>query len=426
MRTIYALVAFCWLATGPINAWGNAIQNQAWDTAPACPGSGRLVVLSGQLLAPLLGAPIHKLSILRASVNGLTPVTFQVDRKDVEGRYIIDEATAATDDIATLDLDDELVVRATDVGMRLGSRHRQAQMRDLVELRLGGSADAKPGWLYASVSGQAAPGSAARQIEYDPESDAVQSATYRAGFSRQWPFLVDSFEWKLAGSRGWSPDVIDTMKIRHSGYFLGFIPFRRTQRDYTSTLTAVKTGPLRTIRRTENRVRMFWGLKTPVVYIDYIMLPDGFVMDTIVDIPFDVGLFFSEIETLTTVDWSENAGLPRLTVHEPQRRTALYVDGVMSDEEHDVNLLQADRFAVTSSLGVMLVGLDIPAGVPITPWLYFRDLLDVADPPEHRPGQFGNVGFRTTGWEQIDTEVQHMKFTVCLATRDQDTREAGP
>ena len=419
MTAIHILVIVCWLVWVPADAGADVGQDRPPNTIPACAGSRQLAVLSGQVLAPLLDVPLEKLSLLRASAQGLVPIPFQIDRRDREGRYILDQGTPAREGVTRLDLDDELVVRAADLGLPLGKNHRQTDPPGLVALRFEASSDKQRGWLYARVSEQRPPGSTVAQIEYDAEADAVQSASYRVGFSRQLPFLVDSFAWRMTGSEGWSPNLIDTMKIRHYGDFLGFIPFRRTQRDYTSKLIAVKPGPLRTIRRTENRVRMLWGLKTPAVYIDYVMMPDGFVMDTIIEIPFNVGLFFDDVETLTTVDWSEDAALPRLTLHPPRRRTALYIDGAMSAEEQEANLLQADSFIVRSSLGRMRVELDIPAAVPVTPWLYLRDRLDLVDPPENRPGQFGNVGFRTTGWERIDTRVQHMKFTVCLAAGGQ-------
>jgi hypothetical protein len=155
-------------------------------------------------------------------------------------------------------------------------------------------------------------------------------------------------------------------------------------------------------------------LQTPAVRIDYVVMPGGFVMDTVIDIPFNVGLFFDGIETLTTVDWNQNPELPGLMVGMPGHSNTAAIDGQMSSEKHALNLLQAHQFTVTSSLGEILVSLEIPPGVPITPWLYLRDALNEADPPENRTGQFGNIGFRTTGWEQIDTQVQHVKFTVCL------------
>ena len=134
--------------------------------------------------------------------------------------------------------------------------------------------------------------------------------------------------------------MLDVMKIRHQGIMFGFIPFKRTTGDYSSRLTRVKTCPLRVIRRTENRVRIVWQLKTSALYVDYVMMPDSFVMDTIVDIPFNLGLFFNDVETLTTVDWRNNQALPQLTIRSPDSTSDLVVNGQMSDEKKTVQYHQ--------------------------------------------------------------------------------------
>lgn len=414
MRKPHILLTCYWLMAAVQVAHAGPPPSTALVPASDCSATHPLVVLSGNKLAPLLETPVRQLSLLKVSPTGFTPIAFQIDRKDSQGRYIIEEADRADLGSATLGPDDELVFVAADAGIRLSDPAKLAGSTPLVEIRIAGTPGAPPKWIYAGASSERKARRANHYIEYDQASDLVTSATYSLGFSGRKPFLVDSFRWKIPAGGGWSPDLTDTMKIRHRGRFLGLLPFRRTQRDYSSRLTAVKIGPLRVIRRTENRIRVLWHLKTPALYIDYVMMPNGFIMDTVIELPFNVGLFFSDLETLTTVDWSEDNTLPRLTIHSPEHHKALTIDGHMSSDKHHFNLLQSSQFAMTSSLGDMLVSLEIPPGVPITPWLYLRDAQDEADPPENRIGQFGNAGFRTTGWEQIDTEVQHVKFTVCL------------
>jgi hypothetical protein len=34
------------------------------------------------------------------------------------------------------------------------------------------------------------------------------------------------------------------------------------------------------------------------------------------------------------------------------------------------------------------------------------------DPPENIPGQFGNVGFLSTGWDRLDTTEHHLVISV--------------
>jgi hypothetical protein len=143
-------------------------------------------------------------------------------------------------------------------------------------------------------------------------------------------------------------------------------------------------------------------------------MPHGFVMNTVIDIPFKVGLFFRDVETLTTMDWNSTPEPPRLKVHAPGSRQGLIINGHMSAEKEALNRIQASEFAVSSPLGKMFVELELPAGAPIIPWLYLRDDRDQPDPPEHEVGQFGNVGFRTTGWEDVEPHIQQLKFEVCL------------
>ncbi|MGD2074550.1 MAG: hypothetical protein PVG38_06460 [Gammaproteobacteria bacterium] len=377
-----------------------------------CAATRSLVVLTGQELAPLRGAPIDQVSLYRASDAGLTPIPFQIDRKDDEGRYLIDGPATRMHSHAepVLDGNDELVLRASDAAARRNGTAFGVGSAPLVEIALPG----RSGWVYVSLSGAPKDAQNTGPMAYDAASDQVTGPAYRVRFDPQLPFLVDAFQWRRGDGVGWSPDMTDKMKIRHQGRFLGLFPFQRTQGDYVSRLTGVKAGPLRIIRRTENHIRMLWTLQSPAVYVDYLMMPRGFVMNTIIDIPFRVGLFFSDVETLTTVDWNDAPELPALTVRAPDSREGLVVNGRMSAEKSAFNRVQASEFEVASPLGRMRVDLELPPGAPITPWLYLRDARDEPDPPEEEIGQFGNVGFRTTGWEQVEPEVQRVRFIVCL------------
>ncbi|MDT8388636.1 MAG: hypothetical protein RQ736_14110 [Thiogranum sp.] len=395
-----------------------ALAADALVFTPDCESPQLLVVVTGGDVPSLLGQPLAAIRLYAGSQRGLFPVTLQIDPRDDEGRYQIRGPGDAQSQTAAplLDDNDELVFRAADAGPRLSADALAAQP-ELVELSLRNTLTGKPGWIYASVSGKEERFEQTVSVRYDVAADAVQTAVYTIGFSRQTPFLIDTLRWKTGGSGQWSPDVLDTMKIRHRGKLFGFIDFTRTGADYNSRLLAIKSGPLRVIRRTENAVRVLWKLKTPRVYVDYVMSADSFVMDTIVDIPFRIGMFFSDIDTLTTVDWNSAPGLPPVSVSSREADRVLVVDGTMNPEKHRFNEFAGTRFSASSRFGDMQVQLRIPEDFPITPWLYFNDAIETPDPPEQVPGQFGHVGFRNTGWENIDTEVHHLQFKVCLQAK---------
>jgi hypothetical protein len=392
-------------APAPTEARSLAPQN--------CPYPADLVIVSGRQLPALLGSSVQQLSLFRWDGSALTPITFQIDRKDAQDRYILDSGQSletGNDASAGLDDNDELSFSSTDAGARLLDLETPKDPRRLTEIELPGGA----GWVYAGVSVKQ-PRSEEEYLNYDARRDEITARAFKLRFDPQLPFLITSFQWQLREHGGWSEDMVDTMKIRHRGRFLDVFPFERTQGDYTSRLVAVKAGPLRVIRRTENHVRMLWSLQSPAVQVEYVVTPRCFIMDTLIDLPFEVGLFFSDVETLTTVDWRAVPDPSRLSVQAPGSPAPLQIDGHMSPRKNAFNEMQGTEFTVSHPLGAMTAYLSLPADAPIKAWLYLRDAQNEPDPPEHERGQFGNVGFRTRGWEQLDAGLQRLRFHVCLS-----------
>ena len=399
---------------GPLS-WADPPASPVASAVSECRSAETLAVVSAASLPALLGKPLEKIRLLHYRDRQLSPVTLQIDQRDAEGRYRLDDAAGPDGPARRLGPDDEIVFRLADASVKCPPADIDTEPA-LTGIVVKDEQSGQTGWVYIGLYDNAAgPLPAGQRVSYDTTTDSVETDRYRIGFSHQHPFIIDRFNWR-SGAKEWSPNVLDTMKIRHQGRMFGLLSFRRTTKDYSSRLVRVKTGPLRVIRRTENHVRIVWKLKTPALYVDYVMMPDSFVMDTIVDIPFNIGLFLRDVETLTTVDWRKDPALPELTIRSPGTASSLVVNGRMSDEKFRFNTVKGTRLSVHSDYGAVSLNLDIPDDFPIQPWLYLSDRLEVPDRPENQPGQFGNVGYRTTGWENIDSEVHHLKFTACLKT----------
>ncbi len=381
-----------------------------------CATDKSLIIVSAYEVEKLSSMMFNKLSLISVLDQQLRSVSFQLDRKDEQGRYILSNNASM---VKLINAQDELVFRKQDLGERLKADSQLIKNYSLIEIKVTTKQTAVPGWIYI-VSGVPLTAGEHKSIVYQTAQDSVSSAVYKIAFAAKKPFLLDSFQWNLSGKMpevpahriSWSPDISDTMKIRHTGRFLGF-SFKRTDDDYVSRLVAVKQGPLRIIRRTENRVKVFWKLKSPVLYIDYVMMPDGFVMDSMVDIPFKIAFFFSDLSTITTMDWN-NTVRDNLHIIYQQADLNLLVNGVPTPEKNAFNNISARNFLVDSQFGQFSVRLDIPDDFPLEAQLFLRDDLNAIDPPENYPGQYGNVGFKTTGWENIDNKLYHLKFTVCV------------
>ncbi len=420
-RPLYYAILPVLLLMVSLSASAEIVKSYTLSQPSVCQGDNRLIVFSVSQMPYLTGLPARQLALFRFAeassdkhTNPWQSIVFQIDQKDTQGRFLL---PLQQNRGALLSAQDELVIRAKDLGQKLDPDSELLRQNKLLEIKVLSQSLDNAGWFYINI--KADKGSLAlnpeRQLNYNKIQDTVASQNFKIRFSKSKPFLIDAFHWRLNNGL-WSENLIDMMKIRHSGRFFG-LKFRRTQDDYSSILAAVKQGPLRVIRRTENRIKVFWKLKTPLLFIDYIMLPDGFIMDTIIDIPFKISYFFSDLETFTTMDWNpDQSGY--LSVYSPKLGAYIAINGMDSALKQTFNRIEDHYFSVKTFKGTLDVDLQIPDNFPIRAMLYLADKPDTVDPPENFPGQTANVGFRTIGWENIDSQLYHLKFTVCVHKQD--------
>lgn len=113
------------------------------------------------------------------------------------------------------------------------------------------------------------------------------------------------------------------------------------------------------------------------------------------------------------MDWNDAASLPALRLYQAGV-PALTLNGGMTLDKKQFNTSLEKQFALESDYGLLVVQLEMERNLPISARLYLRDDHTSLDGPENIPGQFGNVGFVTTGWEKVDTELHHLMFNVLL------------
>lgn len=372
------------------------------------------VIVRGGEAKTLLGAPASKIHAIARHGNALETIPFQIDQRDASGSYELASNIAGKPPM--LGAADECVFMTADAGDRITRMPEQYAQQPSVEIALVDPKSGEQKWVYLLVtkSGQNLPASGKHYVVYDSARDAIETNVYRIGFSGAHPFIVSSLQWHTGEANNWSPNLLDTMKVRHHGKLFGNIDFTRTQDDYLSRIAAVKEGPVRIIRRTINSVRVIGYLQSPSVTIDYVAYANGFQMDTAIDFPFPLSWFFSDIKTFTSIDWNDDSALPVLRIHGGGTPKGLAVDGHMTPEKDRFNKVAGQRFAVENAYGLLLVQLEMEKTLPVEARLYLQDDRTRTDAPENIPGQYGNVGFMTTGWEKVGTSVQHLLFNVLL------------
>ncbi len=374
------------------------------------------VVLRGKDLPSLLNLPIGSIRLFAWKQSEFRAIPFQIDRRDSRGRYLIpqSDAEAEREEAHPFGGNDECVFMASDLGgqedLLPGTNpYVAATQIELVDPRSG-----RKGWVYALVFQERPPPVTGDYTFYDRAGDAIETDTYRIAFTRDKPFLVDRLHWRVAGTVGFSPDLADTMKVRHTGKLFHQFGFTRTEVDCHSTLVGVKDGPVRVIRSTSNRVRIILQVKSPVIRIDYIAYPSAFFMASEIRIPFRIGTFFSDVTTRMTLDGNNDPSLPRFEVFSPSFPGGLTINGKMTPEKHAFNHSGDRELLVASAYGKILIGLQLAQDFPIHYQAYLMDDLTAPDPPERNPGQLGNLGFMTTGWEDLGESSYTMMLTVYM------------
>ncbi len=372
------------------------------------------VILRGAQLAPLLGVARDRIAAYVWRDNRFTAIPFQIDRRDARGQLLLDAAMPASlARNARFIARDECVFMVGDLGERGTIPVAQLRPVKIVAVELRDPGSTQSAWVYLLVLPAPAhvPGA---YVRYRPDSDALESDTYRLAFSRQLPMLADSVQWFDPAQGAYGNNVIDVMKIRHTGRFLGGFTFHRGVEDYRSTLVGTRVGPVRVIRRTENSIRVFLGLRSPTITVDYIGYAQAILADIRLDVPFRNDWFFSDLESVTTWDGRDGPDYPAGRVYSHSVPGGFPIDGHMSAAKWRFNASDDGAFALVNKYGTLLVTMDLPAGEPIRRHVYIMDDRTALDPPENVPGQFGNIGFRMTGWEKLARGTHHLTYRAML------------
>lgn len=374
------------------------------------------VILRGAQLTPLLGASRVHITAYVHHGDRFAPIPFQIDRRDERGQLLLDDAMpAALARDAHFSVQDECVFMASDLGERGAVPVAELQLEKVVEIELRDPKSGQHGWVYLLVRPDvpsAMPTSG--YVRYLADRDALATDTYRLAFSHQMPMLANSVQWFDPRAKAYGINVLDVMKIRHTGRFLGGFTFRRGVEDYRSSLVGVRVGPVRVIRRTENSIRVLLGFRSPTITVDYISYAQAILADIRMDVPFRNDWFFSDLVSVTTWDGNDAPDYPASTVYSHSSPDGFRINGQMSAAKRRFNASGDGAFALVNKYGTLLVTMDFPAEEPIRRQVYVMDDRAALDPPDNIHGQFGNIGFRMTGWEKLARGTHHLTYRAML------------
>ncbi len=347
---------------------------------------------------PFVGVAVARIGAWAWRATGWEAIPMQVDPRDAAGDWDFDRAP-----LLRTTADDEVVVAVDDLGPPAPPGQRPPDAVAVVALHGPDGAVA-----YLAHHRHDPPRVDRTWLHYRREAEEVAHPGFTVGFEPDRPFVLNRLVWDADPDRR---DWIDTGKFRASGRLMGAFRFLRTRKDFNSRVTGVIEGPVRVVVRTENRLRMALGLRSPSSTIDRIHTPRTLLLEMRIHIPFRIGWFFDHLAIRSTIDLAP--GEPR-TITCPNHVTTA-IDGRPQPSEVVLRGCPLKGFTIADTYGALHGTLTLGPRLKLKAAVYYADDDTAHDPPEDIPGHLGESGVTLTGWEHLGRGDYRLNMALRMA-----------
>lgn len=362
------------------------------------------VILNGKALNAVTNELIHHIKVYKKLNSELHLITYQIDQKDNNGIYILNEIP---DKNALFDSNDEIAFMSSDAGEQINDPKETFRTQSVVEIQITQLDTNTNSWAYIVANNQNPPShkNMFDYVHYNSKSDSIITSNYKIGFSKNKAFLLNQLRFKDTQYDSWSDNYVTGLLLLHKAKIKLFhSEFKRTGKDYSSRIVATKDGPIRVIRRTANRIDILpiIGLKTPSLYIDIIAYQNVFNVDSIIDFPVPLGWAFYDAITDIQFQWNQKLSNSSIVYTQNFQEGAI-IDGI-SRNENKLNALKEKKFIIKTPSGSINASIKKGESLPIDYYTKMTDNLN----------SYGLIGFHTNQWEYVSADIHHMLFTLTI------------
>lgn len=356
------------------------------------------VIVPGADLADLHGLALANLRFYSMQKNQMKPIPWQIDRRNEQGDYLFPYGPKADPKAANpvLTARDELVFMIKDAGASAPVPFWPEGWDKAVVLELEDPTDGGRGWAcLLHFPENPPPPSPVDYVQYNNDTTTITAQKYRMSFHPQAPIGIGALAITEAGG-GDGQDMVDRLKIRVRGQTVFGFSVYRHEEQFSSKTIAWIDGPVRVIRRTRNRIILFWKIPSPSSDIDNVYYGNQFRFPTRVELPFDTDAVFKSASFRVSTDLLPAAkGRVFRNEHNPD---GVVLDGKMSEAEKNLDPAPYKWGCVTGagpedSAGWLNRMLYDKEHSPVHPSLYYIDDEKTTDSPEDVPGEIGDIGY---------------------------------
>lgn len=328
------------------------------------------VVISGEKLSPFFEQKIDNLFLYsyNAATYSWRLIPFQIDEVNSQ---VGDSIKYFVADDSLLDVDDELVFMAADMGDKAGSDLwvKNAETMRL-ELALFDPTSSVTGYVYLFSSAIInAPIPDTYQMAYDEQTDRVSSANYEVGFNNTGQLSDVIINSSIGGS---GLDIFDRTKLRLSLNFLAIV-FSANEDSLIAFESYAKTGPVRVIRNMAGSFvyrMILYSFNEPFTQTSFFYPWNGEF--TLVDIPIgalkDLGLGIHEFR----LSWDFNQQAAGMYFFSENNRTGKLIDGNLETINPDCNPNELNWTMGTGNQGTLLNVFYVPPFGDLTQLYYYE------------------------------------------------------
>lgn len=369
-----------------------------------------VVLIRGDALKRFLGDPVDKLRLYSFKDGAFQPVPFQIDERDAQNNYVVDEGKDKGNDDppGILDGNDELVFMAWDAGSQVSLKEFPAGMSANAEIEVRDPDTDESAFAYLLLFDSPPPISPLDYVRYDAEKGVVDAYYYALKYSEEAPIVFDSMYTKKQIG-GDETDIIDRLKIRFRAKLALGLRLKKSEEDFKTTLLGYKDGHVRVIRKAVSELTIFGIFKAPSAVGHEYFYGNYFYIPIEIEFPFDVKDIFSEAAVRLTTELAPGTKTVYYNSNNPE---PVSIDGKMSDGEKTINKAPFSWAVVQySAPGNTTAFFNVPifrADGPVKPYLYYMDDDESVDAPENYPGEHGNLGYELNNFQLLKKGVHRL------------------
>ncbi len=207
------------------------------------------IVIEGKCLPiNMINHPIPDFRLFVYNGSTIEAIPFQIDERDVDGKYLVEEGPQGCKGDGAFNLQDELVFMARDVGTNLGPKTpsvcEQAVIISLVDINRHIT-----GYVLLALCENPPPLSSKDYVQIDINNRTIRALSYGFGWREAPVYYYDYL------TIGGGNDLLDRIKVRCSIGKWG-MTYTFSEEDFHTSFVGYTDGPVRVVWRSEN----YWSL----------------------------------------------------------------------------------------------------------------------------------------------------------------------